>query len=119
MRSFVDPKREAALPSALVTGTSTGIGEACARRLAGQGWTVYAGVRRGDDGDRLKTTVSGDVRPVILDVTKRDDIGRVIDEITGDVRGRGLQALINNAGVGSGGPFEYLTEDDWRFVLDV
>jgi NAD(P)-dependent dehydrogenase (short-subunit alcohol dehydrogenase family) len=107
------------MPNALVTGTSTGIGEACARRLVERGWTVYAGVRRGEDGDRLKTMLSGDIRPVILDVTKRDDIRRVIEQVTRDVGGRGLQALVNNAGVGTGGPFEYLTEDDWRFVLDV
>jgi len=52
------------MPNALVTGTSTGIGEACATRLAERGWTVYAGVRRADDADRLKTQLTGDVRPV-------------------------------------------------------
>jgi NAD(P)-dependent dehydrogenase (short-subunit alcohol dehydrogenase family) len=107
------------MASALVTGTSTGIGEACARRLAELGWTVYAGVRRSDDADRLKTTISGDIRPVILDVTKRDDISRVIEEITRDTAGRGLQALVNNAGIGYGGPFEYITEDEWRMTFEV
>jgi NAD(P)-dependent dehydrogenase (short-subunit alcohol dehydrogenase family) len=107
------------MANALVTGTSTGIGEACARRLAELGWTVYAGVRRGEDADRLKTSVSGDIRPVMLDVTKRDDIGRVIDEINRETAGHGLQALVNNAGIGYGGPFEYIAEEEWRMTFEV
>src|SRR5689334_21247532 len=102
------------MPTALVTGTSTGIGAAIAARLAGLGWTVYAGVRREADGDRLKASIGGDVRPVILYVTRRDDIERVVMTIADDVRGRGLQALVNNAGVGSGGPIELLDDETWR-----
>ena len=105
--------------NALITGTSTGIGEACVARLAAQGWTVYAGVRRTEDADRVKAQHSGDVRPVILDVIKRDDINRVIEEITSEVGDRGLQALVNNAGVGVGGPTEYISEEDWRWVFEV
>ncbi len=107
------------MSNALITGTSTGIGEACAALLAERGWTVYAGVRRAEDGDRVKAQHTGDVRPVILDVTKADDISRVIAEITADVGDRGLQALVNNAGVGVGGPTEYLTDEDWRWTFDV
>jgi len=59
------------------------------------------------------------VRPVILDVSSRDDITRVIDGIGSDVGSSGLQGLVNNAGVGVGGPFEYLTEEEWRWVFDV
>jgi NAD(P)-dependent dehydrogenase (short-subunit alcohol dehydrogenase family) len=107
------------MPSALITGTSTGIGEACAARLAAKGWTVYAGVRRAEDGDRLKSQHTGDVRPVILDVSDRDDMQRVLAVIEQDSSGKGLQGLVNNAGVGVGGPVEYVTEEDWRFVFDV
>jgi NAD(P)-dependent dehydrogenase (short-subunit alcohol dehydrogenase family) len=107
------------MPNALVTGTSTGIGEACATRLAARGWTVYAGVRRAEDADRLKTQLTGDVRPVILDVSKRDDMQRVIEGIQQDAGTSGLQGLVNNAGVGVGGPVEYVTEEDWRWVFDV
>jgi NAD(P)-dependent dehydrogenase (short-subunit alcohol dehydrogenase family) len=107
------------MPNALVTGTSTGIGEACATRLAERGWTVYAGVRRAEDADRLKTQLTGDVRPVILDVSKRDDVQRVIETIQQDAGATGLQGLVNNAGVGVGGPLEYVTEEAWRWVFDV
>jgi NAD(P)-dependent dehydrogenase (short-subunit alcohol dehydrogenase family) len=107
------------MANVLITGTSTGIGEACTRHLAGRGSTVYAGVRREEDGARLKSQITGDVRPVILDVSNRDHITDVIAEITREVGADGLAGLVNNAGVGVGGPFEYLTEEDWRWVFDV
>ena len=111
------------MPNVLVTGTSTGIGEACATRLASRGWTVYAGVRRAEDADRLKAQISGDVRPVILDVSKREDMTQVFASIQQDVGTsglpNGLQGLVNNAGVGVGGPIEYVSEEDWRWVFDV
>jgi NAD(P)-dependent dehydrogenase (short-subunit alcohol dehydrogenase family) len=110
---------EKGMPNALVTGTSTGIGEACALRLADLGWTVFAGVRRAEDGDRLKAQSTGDIRPVILDVSDRDDIVRVIADIEREMGPRGLQGLVNNAGVGVGGPIEYVTEEQWRWVFDV
>ena len=107
------------MPSALITGTSTGIGEACTARLAERGWTVYAGVRRAEDGDRLKAQHPGDLRPVLFDVVDRDQMRSVLDQISQDVGPRGLQGLVNNAGVGVGGPTEYVTEADWRNVFDV
>jgi NAD(P)-dependent dehydrogenase (short-subunit alcohol dehydrogenase family) len=45
----------------LISGTSTGIGAACAARIAGAGWKVYGGVRSKVDGDTLIEQVSGDV----------------------------------------------------------
>lgn len=108
-----------AVPSVLVTGTSTGIGEACVRRLAAAGWTVYAGVRRDEDGDRLKAEIPGDVRPVRLDVTDAAQMRAVLDTIAADVGDAGLDGLVNNAGVGVGGPVELVPEQDWRFVFDV
>ena len=106
------------MPTALITGTSTGIGEACVARLATKGWTVYAGVRREPDGERLRATHTGDIRPVILDVTSRDHVARVVDELAMTVGNAGLQGLVNNAGVGVGGPTEYLEDDAWRAVFE-
>jgi NAD(P)-dependent dehydrogenase (short-subunit alcohol dehydrogenase family) len=107
------------MQTVLITGTSTGIGEACAGYLAARGWTVFAGVRRAEDGDRLKAANTGDVRPVILDVSNRDQMAQVVADIEREVGARGLQGLVNNAGVGTGGPVEYLNEEDWRWVFDI
>ena len=101
----------------LITGTSTGIGEACVARQAAAGWRVYAGVRKPEDGERLVSSISGDVVPVVIDVTKRDDIDRVLEQI--DAEAGLLHGLVNNAGIAVGGPVETLTDEDWRWQFDV
>jgi len=100
----------------LITGTSTGIGEACVARQAAAGWRVYAGVRKPEDGERLVSSISGDVVPVIIDVTKRDDIDRVLEQI--DAEAGLLHGLVSNAGIAVGGPVETLTDEEWRWQFD-
>ncbi len=94
--------------SVLITGASTGIGEACALHLASRGWRVFAGVRRADDGEMLVSKSSQDIIPVILDVTSSRNIAHAADRICGMVGDTGLQGLVNNAGIGVGGPLEFL-----------
>jgi NAD(P)-dependent dehydrogenase (short-subunit alcohol dehydrogenase family) len=101
----------------LITGTSTGIGEACVARQAEAGWKVYAGVRRAEDGDRLVASSSGVVVPVIIDVTKAEDIERVLAQIDAEVGV--LHGLVNNAGIAVAGPAEMLTDEEWRWQFDV
>jgi NAD(P)-dependent dehydrogenase (short-subunit alcohol dehydrogenase family) len=101
----------------LVTGTSSGIGAACVERLATAGWRVYAGVRSEADGARLLDRVDGAVVPVILDVTRADHVAAVLARIR-DESGM-LHGLVNNAGIGVGGPVELLTDDEWRWQMEV
>jgi NAD(P)-dependent dehydrogenase (short-subunit alcohol dehydrogenase family) len=102
----------------VVTGTSTGIGRACVERMAKEGWTVYAGVRKESDADALRA-VPGDVRPVLLDVTDAERITALAADLTAELGARGLDALVNNAGVAEGGPIETLSDADWRWHFDV
>jgi NAD(P)-dependent dehydrogenase (short-subunit alcohol dehydrogenase family) len=104
--------------SVLVSGTSTGIGSACVRRLANKGWTVFAGVRRRTDGERLVSEVTGDVRPILLDVADREQIERAVADV-GDAAGGGLDGLVNNAGIACLGPVEHLPLADWRWQFEV
>ena len=101
----------------VVTGSSSGIGEACAVRLARAGHRVVAGVRRQADGERL-AAAAGSIVPALLDVTDeaqiRDLVGR-LDELAPS----GLDGLVNNAGIARGGPLEFLPLDEWRIQLDV
>lgn len=101
----------------VVTGSSSGIGEACALRLAGAGHRVIAGVRREADGERL-TARAGSIVPVLLDVTD----GMQIDALVGRLDELGasrLDGLVNNAGIARGGPLEFLPIDEWRTQLEV
>ncbi|MGH7559845.1 MAG: SDR family oxidoreductase [Gemmatimonadales bacterium] len=109
----------APLRSALVTGASTGIGAACAERLHAMGYLVFAGIRRPEDGERLRARTSDRVRWLRLDVTdgnQIEDARRDVEESVGD---RGLDALINNAGIAVGGPLEYLPPAELRRQLEV
>lgn len=101
----------------LITGTSTGIGAACVDRQARAGWHVYAGVRKHEDGERLAASVDGDITPVILDVTRPEDVNRVLDRIDGEVGA--LHGLVNNAGVAVGGPVEIVSDEQWQWQFDV
>ncbi|MFV2039349.1 MAG: SDR family NAD(P)-dependent oxidoreductase, partial [Acidimicrobiales bacterium] len=101
----------------LITGTSTGIGAACVARQAQAGWKVYAGVRNAEDGERVADRVAGNVTPVIIDVTRPDDIDRVLEQIRSEVGS--LNGLVNNAGIAVGGPVELLTDEEWRRQFDV
>jgi NAD(P)-dependent dehydrogenase (short-subunit alcohol dehydrogenase family) len=112
------------MPSALITGASTGIGEATALRLASAGWTVLAGVRSDQDGERLVAKdSSGRIEPIALDVTNFEQIRKAAGRVSalggGEASPGRLDALVNNAGIGYGGPLELLHPDDLRKQFDV
>src|SRR3954454_20001606 len=113
----------------LITGASTGIGEATALRLDAAGFRVFAGVRKAEDGERLRAKGSGRLRVVEpLDVTNADQIAaaakpakpaaaaRLAEQGWG---GEPLRGIVNNAGIGIGGPLEGLELDDFRRTLEV
>jgi NAD(P)-dependent dehydrogenase (short-subunit alcohol dehydrogenase family) len=98
-----------AMPAVLVTGASSGIGEATALRLARRGLRVLAGVRREEDAERLR---SHGLEPVLLDITDADQIAGL------DVGGE-LAGLVNNAGVALAAPLEFVPLDELRRQLEI
>lgn len=108
-----------ARPAVLITGASKGIGEACALRLAREGFHVFAGVRNTADGDALVGHAGTDVEPVMLDITDMDQVAAVARRIDDATGGRGLQALVNNAGVAIAGPLEFLPLDELRRQFEI
>lgn len=102
----------------VVTGASSGIGEACARRLAREAFQVFAGVRKPEDGERLRREIPG-VTPLILDVTDGDSIAQAARTVSEQTASRGLAGLVNNAGVAVPAPIEHQPIDDFRRQVEI
>lgn len=99
--------------TALITGAGRGIGEAVTLRLARAGWTVFAGVRDEDSGERL-SAADGRIMPVQLDITEEAHVNALADQLP-----ERLGALVNNAAIGVLGPVEALSPADFRRQFDV
>lgn len=102
----------------LISGASTGIGRAAAEYLAGQGWTVWAGVRKDKDAADLKAANST-IRPIMLDVTRPDSIEAAIGEISTALDGARLSGLVNNAGVANMAPVALQPLDEFKAHFEV
>jgi NAD(P)-dependent dehydrogenase (short-subunit alcohol dehydrogenase family) len=105
--------------SALVTGSSTGIGRATALRLDRDGWRVFAGVRREEDVAALRETASERLVPTMLDVTDAGQIAGAVEKIGEEAGEAGLDGLVNNAGIAVLSPLETIPIDDFRRQLEV
>ncbi|MEU2266041.1 oxidoreductase [Streptomyces olindensis] len=100
--------------TALVTGASSGIGEATALKLQALGYTVYGAARR---TDRLHTLADRGIRPLAMDVTDDASMRAGIEKIIGET-GR-IDVLVNNAGYGSYGALEDVPLEDARYQFEV
>jgi NAD(P)-dependent dehydrogenase (short-subunit alcohol dehydrogenase family) len=96
----------------LVTGASTGIGEAAAIHLRELGFDVVGGVRRDEDAERLEAR---GLRTVRLDVTDADQIAAARESIGAAP----LAGLVNNAGIAVAAPLEFIPVDRLRQQLEV
>jgi NAD(P)-dependent dehydrogenase (short-subunit alcohol dehydrogenase family) len=105
--------------SVVVTGASSGIGRACVSRLVQSGWRVFATVRKVQDADKLRSELDADLTPAIIDVTDRATITTAADQVSSQLRGRGLDGLVNVAGIGMVRPVEYLRASDLQAIFAV
>jgi NADP-dependent 3-hydroxy acid dehydrogenase YdfG len=104
----------------LITGASSGIGEATARALAKAGAVVVLGARRTDRLETLATEITAAGGKAIyksLDVTSRGDVQAFADAAL-DAFGR-IDVIVNNAGVMPLSPMASLKVDEWDRMIDV
>jgi NAD(P)-dependent dehydrogenase (short-subunit alcohol dehydrogenase family) len=106
-------------PAIVVTGASTGIGEAIALELDRRGYLVIAGVRTGDAGEQLKIRSTGMLFPILLDVTDAAQIAAAAEKVREKVGESGLAGLVNNAGIAVSSPLEIVPLADFRRQLEV
>jgi NAD(P)-dependent dehydrogenase (short-subunit alcohol dehydrogenase family) len=100
----------------IITGASSGIGEATARELARRGFHVLAGVRNDRDANAIH---GSGIEPLIIDITNPDHIRALATRVHGDPQGRAVRALVNNAGIGVNAPVEVFAIDEWRRLFEV
>jgi NADP-dependent 3-hydroxy acid dehydrogenase YdfG len=104
----------------VITGASSGIGEATARRLAGRGARVVLGARRGERLEALAASIradGGEAAARATDVRQREDVARLV-ALAVERYGR-LDVMVNNAGIARLSPLDALRVDDWDAMIDV
>jgi NADP-dependent 3-hydroxy acid dehydrogenase YdfG len=103
-----------------ITGASSGIGAATARRLAAAGAAVVVGARRVDRLEALAAEIvaaGGRAAVVPVDVTRADDLHRLV-RAAREAFGR-LDVLVSSAGIGPISPLTAGRTDDWEAMVDV
>ena len=113
--AMADANKDKSMKSVLVTGATTGIGRNLAETLAQNGYHVYAGARKDKDMEALNAI--DNITAVRLDVTKQEQVDAAVEMIR--EKGTGLYALVNNAGIGGGGPVLATDIEDQTMVYDV
>jgi len=104
----------------VITGASSGLGEASARLLSSQGARVVLGARRVDRLQALVDEIArqgGEALALATDVTDRTQVQRLVDRAV-DAFGR-VDVMINNAGLMPHSPIVRLKVDDWDRMVDV
>lgn len=103
----------------LVTGTSSGIGRACALTLASKGFRVFAGVRNERDASVLREGAPANLSTLILDVTDAGQVAAAGALLQRELSDGALHGLVNNAGICVTGPLEQVAIGALREQLEV
>ena len=104
----------------VITGASSGLGEATARHLAALGARVVLGARR---GDRLQALVAdirqagGEAVHAVTDVTRKEDVQALVE--AGRAAFGRIDVMVNNAGLMAIAPISQLRSDEWDRMIDI
>jgi 3-hydroxy acid dehydrogenase/malonic semialdehyde reductase len=103
--------------TALVTGASAGIGEACALALSQAGARLVLAGRRGDRLEALAARLQTPAHPLVLDVRSRKDVEASLSSLPSEFAD--VDVLVNNAGIGLGlEPAHEASLEDWETMID-
>lgn len=107
------------MKAVVITGVSTGIGYAAAADLVQHGYQVFGTVRQQADAERLQRELGPNFQPLLFDITDEAGVTTAVSQLTTQLNGKLLIALVNNAGITIPGPLMYLPIADFRWQLEV
>ena len=102
----------------LVTGTSSGIGRGLCQALIQKGYKVFGTVRNRKDATELKKEFGENLDALLVDVTDEKQVIKAKERVQNYLNGKPLTALINNAGIATLGPVEFLPTSDFKKQID-
>lgn len=103
----------------VITGVSTGIGYGTTKVLIQNGCHVFGSVRKQADANRLQKEFGELFTPLIFDVTNQKDVMKAAETVKEKLGGKGLDGLVNNAGIAIGGPLLHTDLDELRWQMEV
>ena len=102
----------------VITGTSSGIGRGLCKSFIERGYRVFGTVRNKKDALKLEKDFGKNFNALIMDVTNEKQILLAKEKVKNYLGNKKLSALINNAGIATLGPIEYLATSDFKKQLD-
>ena len=102
----------------LVTGTSSGIGRGLCQALIEKGYKVFGTVRNRKDATELNKEFGENLDALLVDVTDEKQVIKAKERVQNYLNGKPLTALINNAGIATLGPVEFLPTSDFKKQID-
>ena len=103
----------------VVTGVTTGIGQATTKILISKGYRVFGSVRKQSDADDLQKELGNSVVPLIMDITDANAVHEAAEKVGSMIGDRNLVGLVNNVGMVVSGPLLYLRISEYRRQLEV
>ena len=103
----------------VITGVSTGIGEATAKVLVNHGFRVFGSVRKTTDASRLQRELGEMFVPLLFDVTDEPAVLAEAARVSQILQAEKLAGLVNNAGIEVAGPLAHLATEQFRHQLEV
>ena len=105
--------------SLVITGAGTGIGLACAKAMAANGWRVFGTVRSSEAAARFEAAVGQGAKALIADVVDDAAVRAAAAEVAAALGTERLGGLVNKAGVAPPGPLLYLEPEELRRQMEV
>src|ERR1051325_3302427 len=103
----------------LITGVSSGIGQAAATAFVAKGYRVFGTVRAPADASRLATALGNRFQPLVVDLVDGKTVDQAAAAVGAAIGQDGLAGLINNAGIALPGPLADQPLDDVRKMFEV